>query len=177
EHHLNKKMEPNYVEMKLNDEISVASFYSGFSFRHYVGKPNFAIIIFLSQDDVLSNEFEGMMRRIAHELLPKREALNFDDILGQYYEMLKKEELTSYWEEIIEGETSIIVVKKKEEEKQDTEEIEDAKREMAEEQMSEVSSTGFLQENEDLKAEIPELQNLIEEKKRKIRELTRKFTE
>ena len=34
EHHLNKKMEPNYVEMKLDDEISVASFYSGFSFRH-----------------------------------------------------------------------------------------------------------------------------------------------
>lgn len=177
EHHLNKKMEPNYIEMKLNDEISVASFYSGFSFRHYVGKPNFSIIIFLSQDDVLSNEFEGMMRRIGHELLPKREALNFDDILGQYYEMLKKEELTSYWEEIIEGETSVIVVKKKEEEKQDTEEIEDVKRETVEEQISEVSSADILQENEDLKVEITELQNLIEEKKSKIRELTRKFTE
>lgn len=177
EQHLNKKMEPNYVEMKLNGEISVASFYSGFSFRHYVGKPNFAIIIFLSQDDVLSNEFEGMMRRIAHELLPKREALNFDDILGQYYEMLKKEELTSYWEEIIEGETSVIVVKKKEEEKQNTEEIEDVKGEIVEEQMIQVSSADFLQENEDLKAEITELQNLIEEKKSKIRELTRKFTE
>ena len=177
EHHLNKKMEPNYIEMKLDDEINVASFYSGFSFRHYVGKPNFAIIIFLSQDDVLSNEFEGMMRRIAHELLPKREALNFDDILGQYYEMLKKEELTSYWEEIIEGETSVIVVKKKEEEKQDTEENEDAKGELVEEQMNEVSSAGFLQENEDLKAEITELQNLLEEKKSKFRELTRKFTE
>ena len=177
EHHLNKKMEPNYIEMKIDDEISVASFYSGFSFRHYVGKPNFAIIIFLSQDDVLSNEFEGMMRRIAHELLPKREALNFDDILGQYYEMLKKEELTSYWEEIIEGETSVIVVKKKEEEKQDAEENEDAKGEMVEEQMNEVSSANFLQENEDLKAEITELQNLLEEKKSKIRELTRKFTE
>ena len=177
EHHLNKKMEPNYIEMKLSDEISVASFYSGFSFRHYVGKPNFAIIIFLSRDDVLSTEFEGMMRRIAHELLPKREALNFDDILGQYYEMLKKEELTSYWEEIIEGETSVIVVKKREEEKQDTEEIEDVKGEMVEEQMTQASSADILQENEDLKAEIPELQNLIEEKKSKIRELTRKFTE
>ncbi len=176
EHHLNKKMEPNYIEMKLDDEISVASFYSGFSFRHYVGKPNFSIIIFLSQDDVLSNEFEGMMRRIAHELLPKREALNFDDILGQYYEMLKKEELTSYWEEIIEGETSVIVVKK-EDEKKDTEEIEDVKSEMVEEQMSEVSNADFLQENEDLKSEITEFQSLIEEKKSKIRELTRKFTE
>ena len=177
EHHLNKKMEPNYIEMKLNDEISVASFYSGFSFRHYVGKPNFAIIIFLSQDDILSNEFEGMIRRIAHELLPKREALNFDDILGQYYEMLKKEELTSYWEEIIEGETSVIVIKKKEEEKPATEEIENVKRENVEEQKNEVSIADSLQENEDLKAEITELQNLIEEKKSKIRELTRKYTE
>ncbi|MHA1376680.1 MAG: hypothetical protein ACTSR7_20555 [Promethearchaeota archaeon] len=108
EHHLKKKMEPNYLEVMLEDDINVASFYSGFSFRHYVGTPNFAIVVFLSEDDVLPIDFEGMMRRISYELLPKREALNFDDILGRYYEMLKSEELTPYWEEIIEGETSLI---------------------------------------------------------------------
>jgi len=111
ERHLNKKMEPNYIELTLQDEVNVASFYSGFSFRHYVGNPNFAICIFLSQDDILSNEFEGMMRRIAHELLPKREALNFDDILGQYYEMLKKEELFDVVEEKKSKDTKPVISK------------------------------------------------------------------
>jgi len=161
--HMAKKMEPNYIEVALEDEVNVASFYSGFSFRHYVGNPNFAVCIFLSQDDVLSNEFEGMIRRIAHELLPKREALNFDDILGQYYEMLKKEELLPYWEEIIEGETSVITATKKEEKK--------------EEKKSEDLKPDLVKEEEDIKAKNIELQNLLEEKKSKIRELTRKYTE
>ena len=161
--HMDKKMEPNYIQVALEDEVNVASFYSGFSFRHYVGNPNFAVCIFLSQDDVLSNEFEGMMRRIAHELLPKREALNFDDILGQYYEMLKKEELLPYWEEIIEGETSIITANKKEEKK--------------EEKKSEDFKPDLEREEVDIKAKNIELQNLLDEKKSKIRELTRKYTE
>lgn len=161
--HMAKKMEPNYIEVALEDEVNVASFYSGFSFRHYVGNPNFAVCIFLSQDDVLSNEFEGMMRRIAHELLPKREALNFDDILGQYYEMLKNEELMSYWEEIIEGETSIITANKKEEKK--------------EEKKSEDLKPDLVREEADIKAKNIELQNLLDEKKSKIRELTKKYTE
>ncbi|MBY8988505.1 MAG: hypothetical protein KGD61_08620, partial [Candidatus Lokiarchaeota archaeon] len=172
--HMNKKMEPNYIELKLKDEVSVASFYSGFSFRHYVGNPNFAVCIFLSQDDVLSNQFEGMMRRIAHELLPKREALNFDDILGQYYEMLKKEELLPYWEEIIEGETRVITAKKKEEigEKKEQEEFDSVK-----EKKSGYPIPVILMEEADIKAKNSELQDLLDEKKSKIRELTRKYTE
>ena len=172
--HMNKKMEPNYIELKLEDEVSVASFYSGFSFRHYVGNPNFAICIFLSQDDVLSNQFEGMMRRIAHELLPKREALNFDDILGQYYEMLKKEELLPYWEEIIEGETRVITAKKKEEigEKKEQEELDNVKEKKIGDHIHVI-----LMEEEDIKAKNSELQDLLDEKKSKIRELTRKYTE
>ena len=166
EHHMNKKMEPNYIELTLQDEVNVASFYSGFSFRHYVGNPNFAICIFLSQDDILSNEFEGMMRRIAHELLPKREALNFDDILGQYYEMLKKEELLPYWEEIIEGEISVITAKKKEEEL-----------DVVEEKKSKDTKPVISKEEADIKKKNSKLQELLDEKKSKIRELTRKYTE
>jgi len=169
--HMNKKMEPNYIELTLEDEVRVASFYSGFSFRHYVGNPNFAVCIFLSQDDVLSNEFEGMMRRIANELLPKREALNFDDILGQYYEMLKKEELLPYWEEIIEGETSVITAKKKEEKK------EEEKLDSVEDKKSEDIKPDLLMEEAGIKAKNTELQDLLDEKKSKIRELTRKYTE
>jgi len=167
--HMNKKMEPNYVELTLEEEVSVASFYSGFSFRHYVGNPNFAVCIFLSQDDVLSNEFEGMMRRIAHELLPKREALNFDDILGQYYEMLKKEELSPYWEEIIEGETSIITVKRKEDKKEENNSIEQTN--------GGDTKADSLMEEAGIKAKNIKLQDLLDEKKSKIRELTRKYTE
>ena len=166
EHHMNKKMEPNYIELTLEDEVSVASFYSGFSFRHYVGNPNFAVCIFLSQDDILPDEFEGMMRRIAHELLPKREALNFDDILRQYYEMLKKEELLPYWEEIIEGEISVITAKKKEEEL-----------DVVEEKKSEDTKPEISKEEADIKKKNSKLQELLDEKKSKIRELTRKYTE
>jgi len=167
--HMNKKMEPNYVELTLEEEVSVASFYSGFSFRHYVGNPNFAVCIFLSQDDVLSNEFEGMMRRIAHELLPKREALNFDDILGQYYEMLKKEELSPYWEEIIEGETSVITVKRKEDKKEEID--------SGEQTNGGDTKADSLMEEAGIKAKNIKLQDLLDEKKSKIRELTRKYTE
>ncbi len=178
EHHMNKKMEPNYIELTLEDEVSVASFYSGFSFRHYVGNPNFAVCIFLSQDDVLSNEFEGMMRRIAHELLPKREALNFDDILGQYYDMLKKKELLPYWEEIIEGETSVITAKKKDEKKEEKgEKKEEEEHESVKEKKNGDIKPDMLIEEADIKAKNTKLQDLLDEKKSKIRELTRKYTE
>ena len=176
EHHMNKKMEPNYVELTLKGEINIASFYSRFSFRHYVGNPNFAVCIFLSQDDVLSNEFEGMMRRIAHELLPKREALNFDDILGQYYEMLKADELSPYWEEVIEGEPSVITATKKEDEKKEKEETE-KEHSSIEEKTSEEIKTDLAEEENTIKAKNVELQDLVGEKKSKIRELTRKYTE
>jgi len=177
EHHMSNKMEPNYVELTLDDEVSVASFYSGFSFRHYVGNPNFAVCIFLSQDDVLSNEFEGMMRRIAHELLPKREALNFDDILGQYYKMLKSEELLPYWEEIIEGETSIVTAAKKEDKKVEKGEKKEEELDSVGEKKSEDIKPDLSREETDVKAKNAELQDLLNEKKSKIRELTRKYTE
>ncbi|NVM16787.1 MAG: hypothetical protein HWN80_03665 [Candidatus Lokiarchaeota archaeon] len=175
--HMKKKMEPNYIELTLKDEVSVASFYSGFSFRHYVGNPNFAVCIFLSQDDVLSNEFEGMMRRIAHELLPKREALNFDDILGQYYEMLKAEELLPYWEEIIEGETSVITANKKKDEMGEKGELIEEQLDSTEGEKSEDLKPDLVKEEADIKAQNIKLQELLDEKKSKIRELTRKYTE
>ena len=178
EQHLVKKMEPNYIEMKLTDDITVSSFYTGFSFRHYVGKPNYAIIVFLSEDDFLINDFEGMMRRIAYELLPKKEALNFDDIFGRYYDMLKNEELTPYWEETIEGETSKVVKEEFEKTKIEKEklphqqQIEDNIKKEKEPTPSE--ETEILRELED---KISDLESLVNEKSSKIRELTNKFTE
>jgi len=175
--HMDKKMEPHFAEVLLDNDVSVASFYSGFSFRHYVGKPNFAICIFLSQEDVSNTELEGRLRRIAYELLPKREALNFDDILGQYYDMLKKEELSTYWEEIIEGETSVVETNKTVEEKQvrSVNEAVDKSEARIHEEGKEILLMG--NDYDEIKSKNSELEDLLEEKKRKIRELTRKYTE
>ena len=175
--HMDKKMEPHFVEILLDNDVSVASFYSGFSFRHYVGKPNFAICIFLSQEDVSNTELEGRLRRIAYELLPKREALNFDDILGQYYDMLKKDELSTYWEEIIEGETSVVETNKTVGEKQvkSVNEAIDKSETRIQEEAKENPLMG--NDYDEIKNKNSELEDLLEEKKSKIRELTRKYTE
>ncbi len=175
--HMDKKMEPHFAEVLLNSDVNVASFYSGFSFRHYVGKPNFAICIFLSQEDVSNTELEGRLRRIAHELLPKREALNFDDILGQYYDMLKKDELSTYWEEIIEGETSVVETNKTVGEKQvkSVNEAIDKSETRIQEEAKENPLIG--NDYDEIKNKNSELEDLLEEKKSKIRELTRKYTE
>jgi len=175
--HMDKKMEPHFAEVLLDNDVIVASFYSGFSFRHYVGKPNFAICIFLSQEDVSNTELEGRLRRIAYELLPKREALNFDDILGQYYDMLKKDELSTYWEEIIEGETSVVETNKtvgKKQVKSVNEPIDKSEtRIQGEEKENLLMGNDF----DEIKNKNSELEDLLEEKKSKIRELTRKYTE
>ncbi len=175
--HMDKKMEPHFAEVLLDNDVIVASFYSGFSFRHYVGKPNFAICIFLSQEDVSNTELEGRLRRIAYELLPKREALNFDDILGQYYDMLKKDELSTYWEEIIEGETSLVETNKtvgKKQVKSVNEPIDKSEtRIQGEEKENLLMGNDF----DEIKNKNSELEDLLEEKKSKIRELTRKYTE
>ncbi len=99
EQHGKSKREPNYLELKLKKKVSAASFYTGFSFDRYVGRPDYEIIVFLSDDDFLSKNFEGMIRRIAHDLLPQRDAPIFDDLLVDYYELLEKKELGPYWEE------------------------------------------------------------------------------
>ncbi|MFX0059246.1 MAG: hypothetical protein ACFE85_00055 [Candidatus Hodarchaeota archaeon] len=175
--HMKRKMEPNFLDMKIKEDVSVASFYTGFTFRHYVGKPDFAITIFVSDDDNITNDFEGMVRRIAHELLPKREALNFDDILGQYYEMLKNRELSSYWEEIIEGESTIIEVKHNELVEQESIEEKEGESIVESEEITESLELDLNTELETLKTKNAELQDLLDEKSGKIRELTQKYTE
>jgi chromosome segregation protein len=175
--HMKRKMEPNFLNMQIKEDVNVASFYTGFTFRHYVGKPDFAITVFISDDDIISDNFEGMIRRIAHELLPKREALNFDDILGQYYEMLKNEELSSYWEEIIEGESTMLEGKQNELVEQENSEEKEEKGITESKDESETPDIEQATELETLKAKNIELQGLVEEKSGKIRDLSQKYTE
>ncbi|TFF90749.1 MAG: hypothetical protein EU548_01430 [Promethearchaeota archaeon] len=174
--HRMRRMEPNYLQMKIKG-VSVASFYTGFSFKHYVGKPNYCITVFLSDDDNPSNDFEGMLRRIAHELLPKKESLEFDDLLVDYYERLRVGSVDTYWEESIEGEGSkIATIHADEEEEEKEEEEEEPEPESHMEQLDFDEQFDKL-EKEELKEEIKELKTVINEKNEKIRELTKQITE
>ncbi|MFX0029060.1 MAG: hypothetical protein ACFE8B_07615 [Candidatus Hermodarchaeota archaeon] len=102
EQHENVKTGPNYLEMQIKRNVSVASFFTGHSNRSFLGKPDHSITIFLSDDDTLPNTFEGQVRRIAFELLPKRENPDFYEQFIEYFELLKKGELDPYYQQILE---------------------------------------------------------------------------
>jgi uncharacterized coiled-coil DUF342 family protein len=102
EQHKNVKTGPNYLEMQIKRNVSVASFFTGHSNRSFLGKPDHSITIFLSDDDTLPKTFEGQVRRIAFELLPKRDNPDFLDQFIEYFELLKTGELDPYYQQIVE---------------------------------------------------------------------------
>jgi len=93
-----KKLGPSYFETKFRDGMNIAFFYSGFSEWHHVGKPGHGILVFFSEDDIMNENLEGMMRRIAHELLPQKDEPTFYALFQDYYDLLKNGELGPYWE-------------------------------------------------------------------------------
>ena len=106
--HWTENKEPNFFQMEIKD-ISVASFFTGFSPGRYVGRPNCAITVFLDNEEIeekgLSEDFEGMIRRLAHIVLTKRDNNpDFDDMFKEFFLMLKNEDLEPYWEEVEEKE-------------------------------------------------------------------------
>ena len=102
EQHKTVKTGPNYIEMQIKRNVSVASFFTGHSERSFLGKPDHAITIFLSDDDTLPKTFEGQVRRIAFELLPKREEPDFYDQFVKCFDLLKKGELDPYYQQMLE---------------------------------------------------------------------------
>jgi hypothetical protein len=102
EQHKTVKTGPNYVEMQIKRNVSVASFFTGHSERSFLGKPDHAITIFLSDDDTLPRTFEGQVRRIAFDLLPKREEPDFYDQFVQCFDLLKKGELDPFYQQMVE---------------------------------------------------------------------------
>jgi uncharacterized coiled-coil DUF342 family protein len=102
EQHKTVKTGPNYLEMQIKRNVSVASFFTGHASRSFLGKPDHSITIFLSDDDILPKTFEGQVRRIAFELLPKRDEPDFLDQFVKYFELLKKGELDPYYQQILE---------------------------------------------------------------------------
>ena len=172
--HRMRNMKPNFIQMKVAG-VSVASFYTGFSFKHYVGKPDFAVTVFLSDEDNPTTEFEGMLRRIAYDLLPQREDLLFDQMLVNYYDRLKDEDLEPFWEEYIEGEGSKIATIHADED-EPTDEIKQKEKQEAEPEFK-MEDLDFdeqfdLIEKEELKEEIQRLKELVNRKNEKIKTLT-----
>jgi len=173
--HRMRQMQPNYITIKIKN-IPIVSFYSGFSFKHYVGKPDFAITIILSPNDNPNEDYEGYLRRVAFELLPKRESMEFEDMLFDYFEDLKARNIEPYFEEYKEGEGSTIATIENglAEEKDDVQK-------MAEENLK-INDLSFdkqfeLMAKEELKEEIEELKKQIQEKNEKIKEFSQKFTD
>ncbi|MHA1732778.1 MAG: hypothetical protein ACTSU5_12605 [Promethearchaeota archaeon] len=68
--HRMRRMDPNFLTLTLKKQ-KIASFYSGFNFKHYVGKPGYSVTLFCDEDEN-PNVYEDQLRQIAHELLPKR---------------------------------------------------------------------------------------------------------
>ena len=102
EQHKTVKTGPNYLEMQIKRNVSVASFFTGHSNRSFLGKPDHSITIFLSDDDTIPKTFEGQVRRIAFELLPKRDDPDFHDQFVKYFELLKMGELDPYYQQMLE---------------------------------------------------------------------------
>ncbi|MFW9898554.1 MAG: hypothetical protein ACFFDO_04775 [Candidatus Thorarchaeota archaeon] len=110
--HWTNKKEPNFFQIEFRDH-RVVSFFSGFSPGRYVGLPTYAITVFFETEEFekvgIPKDFEGFLRRIAHIILPKKDNNpDIDEMLKDFFLMLKNEELEPYWEELEEEETSIL---------------------------------------------------------------------
>lgn len=99
EEHKKIRKGPNSLEMQLKRDLIVASFFTGHSSKHFIGKGDHVITVFLSNEDMLPRNFEGQVRRIAFELLPKRKEKDFKEQFAKYYNLLSEGELDAYWQE------------------------------------------------------------------------------
>ncbi|MHA2399291.1 MAG: hypothetical protein ACXADU_10450 [Promethearchaeota archaeon] len=102
EQHKNVKTGPNYLEMQIKRNVSVASFFTGHRNRSFLGAPDHAITIFLSEGDTIPKTFEGQVRRIAFELLPQRNESDFYKQFVEYFELLKEGNLDPYYQQMLE---------------------------------------------------------------------------
>ena len=102
EQHKNVKTGPNYLEMQIKRNVSVASFFTGHRNRSFLGAPDHTITIFLSEGDTIPRTFEGQVRRIAFELLPNRKEPDFYNQFVEYFQLLKDGNLDPYYQQMLE---------------------------------------------------------------------------
>ena len=102
--HRMRNVKPNFLFLKAKG-VQIASFYSGFDFKDYIGRPNQCVSIILEPNEN-PTKWEDILRRLTFELLPILAKIRgdeiitsglskdpkyeeFDRILGQYYQDLQ----------------------------------------------------------------------------------------
>ena len=101
--HRARRTDPNYNELKIKG-IRMASFYTGFTLKDYVGLPDIVVTILLNEEYTIPKDFEWILRSYALQILPKTVGENFQEELKNSFQMLKKGEIEPlpHEEEIIE---------------------------------------------------------------------------
>ncbi len=82
-----KNMFPNFLYVT-NRGIPVAAYYTGFDFRHYIGRPDYIVAVFLDKGDN-PDPLENQLRQIARDLLPRHEEEMFPEVLQEAFKDLK----------------------------------------------------------------------------------------
>ncbi len=157
--HRMNRTDPNYLQMKFK-KLRIASFYTGLLEDDYIGGTDVCLTILIDEDDVLPKDFEGMLRRIADELLPTVEDGYFHKNLIEYYELLKEGKVKPYWYQQIEG----VKVQIPESE---------ASNEFKEVSMDEVKFDEYFEvsETDRLRAKVRKMRNIIEQQQEIINKL------
>ena len=177
--HRMEKNGPNFFQMEIR-EFTVASFFTGFSLKHYVGRPDYAITVFFTNEEMTQDlspidyDFEGKLRKIAHEILPKKEEPNFAVLLKDYYGKLENQQIEPYWDEYNEDEISKLVPLPPEGiiDENPTEASPINLAPPNNPQTNENEENFYKLENEVLKTEIESLEMLLKEKTEQITELS-----
>ena len=82
-----KDMFPKFMIATIKG-ILIAAFYSGFDFRHYIGRPDYVVAIFLDKGEN-ADSLENQLRQLARDLLPRREEEMFPEILQEAFKDLQ----------------------------------------------------------------------------------------
>ena len=77
--HRMRNTRPNYLFLKAKN-ITIASFFSGFDLKQYVGRPNQCVSVILDQNEN-PTIWEGQLRRITHDILPVLAEIRGDEII------------------------------------------------------------------------------------------------
>ena len=101
--HKMERVEPNFIKTTINNQ-NIASFYTGSNFKQFVGLPDFTVSIVLTDEDliedILPKDFEGMIRRIAHLVIPhSNNKPIYEEMVKEFFVMLQNGDLEAYWEE------------------------------------------------------------------------------
>jgi hypothetical protein len=101
--HKMERVEPSFIQTTIKDQ-AIASFYTGSNYQQFVGLPDYTVTIILTDEDlmedILPKDFEGLIRRIAHLVLPHSENNpDYHEMVKNFFMMLQNGDLEPYWEE------------------------------------------------------------------------------